>query len=300
VNPAIAIGVKPEIEAVQRLPQVSAFETYLEHARELLLLYGTRIVIALISLAIGWRIIRLLLGAFRKVLQIRDVDPTLRPFLSSLISIVLKVLLLMTVASMAGIETTSFVAALGAAGLAIGLALQGSLSNFAGGVLILLFKPFRVGDLINAQGGEGTVSEINILYTTLTTPDNKKVVIPNGVLSNNMITNYTAADTRRLDMVFPLSFNSDPSAACALVKKVIEKDRRIIREPAPVVAIDTVTETGLKLICNVWVQRRELADIKFSLNEAIVSAFQEGGISSPVNSISEQIASGLTNGQKQK
>jgi small conductance mechanosensitive channel len=235
--------------------------------------------VALLTLIIGLWVIRLLLRTFRKVLRLRDVDPTLQPFLSSIVSVILKVLLLLTVASMTGIETTSFVAALGAAGLAIGLALQGSLSNFAGGVLILLFKPFRVGDFIQAQGGEGSVTEINILYTTLVTADHKKVVIPNGVLSNNMITNFSALETRRLDLFYPLAYGNDASQALQMVRAIVGSEVRILKEPVPIVAIDEVIESGSMIIVLVWVKRTEYGDVKFHLNEAVIESFRKAGFS---------------------
>src|SRR5665213_1340715 len=200
---------------------ISLFEKYSAHIKKMILQYGPGIILGLVVLVLGWWLIRILVKALYRLMMAMDIDPTLRPFLKSMISISLKVMLLLSVASQIGIQTTSFMAALGAAGLAIGLALQGSLANFAGGILILVFKPFRAGDFIGTQKYEGKVTEIQILYTILHTADNKKVVIPNGLLSNHEVVNFSANAIRRIDMKISISSDSNVLKAKEIMQKVV-------------------------------------------------------------------------------
>ncbi len=184
-----------------------------DKAMELIMDFGPKVVSAVLVLLIGLRIIKMITRQTGKLMEKRDVDPTLRPFLSSMVNWGLKALLFISVAGMVGIATTSFVAVLGAASLAVGLAFQGSLANFAGGVLILVFKPFKVGDLIEAQGHIGTVEEIQIFVTKIVTVQNRVVILPNGALSNGSLTNYTAKENVRVDMTFGISYSYDIARA---------------------------------------------------------------------------------------
>jgi len=181
----------------------------LEKISSLIQTYGTKILYAIITLIIGWYVINFFMMLFRKLLEKRKVDLSISYFLSAIVGVILKILLFVTTISIAGIPTTSFVAALAAAGFAIGLALQGSLSNFAGGVLIIIFKPFRVGHYIEAQGVSGEVKKIDIINTVINTPDNKRIIIPNGPLANDVIINYSAEKTRRVDMIFSIGYGDD-------------------------------------------------------------------------------------------
>ncbi|RYD83201.1 MAG: mechanosensitive ion channel [Sphingobacteriales bacterium] len=261
---------------------VEKIETYADRAKEAFFYYAPKIGIALLVLFIGLWLINLLVRGINRIMLARDVDPTLRPFLKTITSIALKLMLFLTVAGMIGIETTSFVAALGAAGLAIGLALQGSLSNFAGGVLILLFKPFRVNDTIEAQGHVGTVKEIQILYTILVTADNKKVIIPNGNLSNNDVVNYTAMENRRLDLKINVAYHADLQKAKAILFAIIDADERILKEPIPQIGVSMLADTGVNLSIMVWLKRENYGNVQFYIYESAKMAFEKEGIDMPV------------------
>src|SRR5690554_2294519 len=224
-----------------------------------------------------------LINRFVKVLdsKLGKKDPTLNTFLCGLLSAVLKILLLISVASMIGIATTSFIAIIGAAGLAVGLALQGSLGNFAGGVLILLFKPFKVGDVIEAQGFLGSVREISILYTIVDTFDNRRVVIPNGQLSNASLTNMSVYDTRRCDMKFSISYNDDIDKAKAICKKLIEEDERALKDPAPLIVVGGLGESSVDLTVRAWTKSGDLWPFYWDMQEKVKKAFDAEGISIP-------------------
>jgi small conductance mechanosensitive channel len=274
-------------EQLVKKPVTNA-ERYINHLHSILIRYGPRVVVGLIFLLLGWWIINLIVRALGHIMKIRDVDPTLRPFLRSVTSISLKMLLILSASSMMGIETTSFMAALGAAGLAVGLALQGSLSNFAGGVLILLFKPFRVGDFIGARGYEGTVKEIQILYTIMVTVDNKKVVIPNGNLSNNDVVNFTAHDNRRIDLKIGINPGSDLMKAKEVLVAATQADYRILKEPSPTVGVESLVDNAVIFNCFVWVKRTDLGDVKHDLLERIKLEFDKAGIQLPLTAVPEK------------
>src|SRR3989344_232199 len=208
--------------------------------------YSGKLTLALITMLIGWWLISKLINSVGRLLNLRQVDRALSSFICSLVGIVLKVLLLVSVASMVGVETTSFIAVIGAAGLAIGLALQGSLANFAGGVLILLFRPFRVGEWIEAQGIAGTVNSIQIFHTVLKTGDNKTVVVPNGALSNGHITNFSREPRRRADINIGIDYSSDIKLARQILLEIAE-DPRVLREPEPVVFVTGLGDSSVNL-----------------------------------------------------
>lgn len=193
-------------------------EKLLETGNELILTYGPRLIGALITLIVGWWIISIIRNTLRKRFEKRNMEPSLRGFLNSMIGITLKILLLVSVVGMMGVQMTSFIAILGAAGLAVGMALSGTLQNFAGGVIILLFKPFKVSDYIEAQGHAGSVNEIQIFNTILKTPDNKTIIIPNGGLSTNSMTNYSTEPRRRVDFIFGIGYGDDVDKAKAVIQ----------------------------------------------------------------------------------
>ncbi|MBC2655860.1 mechanosensitive ion channel [Pseudomonas sp. MSSRFD41] len=242
--------------------------------------YGSRVLLAVVTLAIGWWLINKLTHKVGRLLALRNADLALQGFISSLANIVLKVLLIISVASMIGVETTSFVAAIGAAGLAIGLALQGSLANFAGGVLILLFRPFRIGDFIEAQSISGTVDSIQIFHTVLRTGDNKTVIVPNGNLSNGIITNYNRQPTRKVVFDVGVDYDADLQKAREVLLE-LAKDERVLADPAPVAVVSTLGDSAITLSLRVWVKTADYWDVMFQFNELSRDRLKAAGIDIP-------------------
>jgi len=242
--------------------------------------YGSRVLLAVLTLAIGWWLINKLTHKVGKLLALRNADLALQGFISSLANIVLKVLLVVSVASMIGVETTSFVAAIGAAGLAIGLALQGSLANFAGGVLILLFRPFRIGDFIEAQGTAGTVDSIQIFHTIIRTGDNKTVIVPNGVLSNGIITNTNRQLTRKVVFDVGVDYEADLQKARAVLLE-LAKDARVLADPEPVAVVSVLGDSSITLSLRVWVKTADYWDVLFHFNEHSRDRLKAAGIDIP-------------------
>ncbi|HCL15630.1 MAG TPA: mechanosensitive ion channel protein MscS [Pseudomonas sp.] len=242
--------------------------------------YGAQVTLALLTFLFGWWLINTLTAKVSSLLQRRQVDPTLHGFIGSLASVVLKVLLLVSVASMIGVETTSFIAVIGAAGLAIGLALQGSLANFAGGVLILLFRPFRVGEWIEAQGIAGTVNSIQIFHTVLKTGDNKTVVVPNGALSNGHITNYSREPRRRADINVGIDYGADIKLARQILLEIAQ-DERVLRDPEPVVFVTGLGDSSVNLSLRVWVATGDFWPVTFGFTELVKERFDAAGIGIP-------------------
>ncbi|AZD04053.1 mechanosensitive ion channel family protein [Pseudomonas chlororaphis] len=242
--------------------------------------YGSRVLLAVITLAIGWWLINRLTHKVGKLLALRNADQALQGFISSLANIILKVLLIVSVASMIGVETTSFVAAIGAAGLAIGLALQGSLANFAGGVLILLFRPFRIGDVIEAQGISGTVDSIQIFHTVLRTGDNKTVIVPNGNLSNGIITNHNRQLTRKVIFDVGVNYEADLQKAREVLLD-LAKDERVLADPEPVAVVSMLGDSAITLSLRVWVKTADYWDVMFRFNELSRDRLKAAGIDIP-------------------
>jgi small conductance mechanosensitive channel len=251
----------------------------MNQAMSLVMTYAPKVVLAIVTLIVGmW-----LINRFVNVLdnKLGKKDPTLNKFLCGLISVILKILLLISVASMVGIATTSFIAIVGAAGLAVGLALQGSLANFAGGVLILIFKPFKVGDVIDAQGYLGSVREISILYTIVDTFDNRRIVIPNGQLANASLTNLSAYETRRCDMTFGIGYGDDIDKAKAVCKRLIEEDERALKDPEPLIVVGALGESSVDLTVRAWTKSADLWPFYWDMHENVKKAFDAEGISIP-------------------
>ncbi|WP_250656668.1 mechanosensitive ion channel family protein [Alkalimarinus coralli] len=246
----------------------------------LCLTYAPKLLLALLTLVIGlWlinKVVKLTLGKMES-----SVDPTLHKFIGSLVSVGLKGLLLISVASMVGIATTSFIAVLGAAGLAIGLALQGSLSNFAGGVLILIFKPFKVGDLIQGGGHLGVVKEIQIFNTILTTADNRRIIIPNGVLSNDSLINVNVEPTRRVDFVFGIGYDDDIKKTKEILQRIADNDSRVLKDPAPTIVLSELADSSVNFTVRLWVNTADYWGVYFDTHEAVKVAFDAEGISIP-------------------
>lgn len=254
---------------------------YVEKAFDMALSYGPRLVLAIVVLVVGLWIVNRLIATVGRTLSARAVEPTLGRFLTSLTGVLLKALLLISVASMIGVETTSFVAILGAAGLAIGLALQGSLANFAGGVLILLFRPYKVGDFVEAQGVSGTVASIQIFSTVIKTGDNKVIIIPNGAISNGIITNCSAEETRRVDLVFGIGYDDDIATAKQVLNGVLARDARVLADPPAAVIVSALGDNAVNLTVRAWVKVPDYWPVTFDTTEAVKLAFDAAGISFP-------------------
>lgn len=256
-------------------------ERYSERAIELAMLYVPKLGLALITLIIGLWIIRMMVSLTQKAFNKSHADPTLVPFITSLLSWGLKALLLISVASMIGIATTSFVAVLGAAGLAVGLALQGSLANFAGGVLILIFKPYVIGDLIEAQGHLGVVKEVQIFNTILLNPQNKRVIVPNGAMSNGSVTNYSAEGQLRVDITVGISYASDVSKAKAVLTKMMQDNPQVLQDPAPMVAVSELADSSVNLAVRPWCKVADYWDVYFETTELAKKVLDENHIEIP-------------------
>ncbi|WP_085724237.1 mechanosensitive ion channel family protein [Pseudomonas sp. R37(2017)] len=242
--------------------------------------YGSRVLLAVITLAIGWWLINKVTKKLGSLIALRNADLALQGFISSLANIILKILLVISVASMIGVETTSFVAAIGAAGLAIGLALQGSLANFAGGVLILLFRPFRIGDWIEAQGIAGTVDSIQIFHTVLRTGDNKTIIVPNGNLSNGIITNTNRQPTRKVVFDVGVDYEADLQKAREVLLE-LAKDPRVLLDPAPQAVVSTLGDSSITVSLRVWVKTADYWDVMFMFNELSRDHLRKAGIDIP-------------------
>ena len=250
-------------------------------AIDLLWKYGPDIVLAIITLVVGLWIIKMISRAVRKVLTKREFDASLTPFLVTLLNIALKAALVVSVIDMVGIEVTSFVAIIGAAGLAVGLALQGTLQNFAGGVIILILKPFKVGDVIDAKGYLGTVKEIQIFYTIINTFDKKVVYIPNGSLANSDMTNFSKEEDRRNEWTFGIGYGDDVDKAKELLKKLIDEDERILKDPEPFVALHSLGDSSVNIVVRTWSKADNLWPVYFDMNEKVYKEFPKHGLNIP-------------------
>lgn len=243
--------------------------------------YGLKLLLALVTLIIGLWIIKGIMKAIGRNMEKKDVDATVRQFVSSLLSMLLKVMLVIAVISMVGVEMTSFVAILAAAGFAIGMALSGTLQNFAGGVMLIIFKPFKAGDFIEAQGYTGTVKEIQIFNTILKTPDNKTIIIPNGGLSTSSMTNFSTEPQRRVDFVFGIGYDDDIDKARVIIDGLIASDERILKDPAPFVAVSELADSSVNFVVRVWANAGDYWGIYFDMTEKVKKAFDKDGISIP-------------------
>lgn len=256
-------------------------QTLSTKAYELGIEYAPKLALAIITLLIGLWIISGITKLVRLSMERSKVDPTLIPFMSSIISWVLKVLLFISVASMIGIATTSFVAVLGAAGLAIGLALQGSLANFAGGVLVMVFKPYKVGDLIESQGHLGVVKEVQIFNTILVAPQNKRVIIPNGATSNGSIVNYTAEGLIRVDLTVGVSYDADIDKTKTILMDVMLANSLVLKDPEPFVGLLEMADSSVNFAVRPHCLPKDYWDVYFSVNEAVKKALDANGITIP-------------------
>jgi small conductance mechanosensitive channel len=219
--------------------------------------------------------------ALHKIMKKQDVEVTLETFVTDLVRTVLMIILVIATIGAMGVETTSFIAVFGAAGLAVGLALQGALSNFASGVLIVLFRPYRVGNFVEAAGIAGVVEQVQILTTVMQTGDNKQIIVPNSQIMDSIITNYSANDTRRVDMVVGVSYDDDLDKVRDTIKELIAADDRILTEPAPKIAVSELADSSVNFIVRPWVNSADYWGVMFDLTEAIKKRFDKEGISFP-------------------
>ena len=240
-----------------------------------------KIILALVIYWIGKFIINALYRFVQKALSRKKIDQSVNTFLLSLVRVVLMLLLIVMIIGVLGINTSSFVALFASAGVAIGMALSGTLQNFAGGVMILLFKPYKVGDFIEAQGVSGTVKGIQIFNTLLATADNKTIIIPNGKLSNEMVTNYTKAGTRRVEWVFGISYGDDFNKAKELLDSYIAEDKRILQDPAPMVALSNLADSSVLITARAWVSASDYWSVLYDMNERVYREFGKYGLSFP-------------------
>lgn len=243
--------------------------------------FAINLAIAIAIFYVGKIVIALVVRGLRKVMRRQDVDPTLETFVCNLVRMSLLVIVIIAAIGQLGIQTTSFIAIFGAAGLAVGLALQGSLSNFAAGVLIVLFRPYRVGDFVEAAGISGSVEQVQILTTVLKTGDNKQIIVPNGQIMDSIITNYSANDTRRVDMVVGVGYDDDLDKVRATIQALVAAEERILDEPACTIAVSELADSSVNFVVRPWVKTADYWGVMFDLTEAIKKRFDQEGISFP-------------------
>ncbi|KGJ96937.1 mechanosensitive ion channel family protein [Colwellia psychrerythraea] len=260
---------------------ITQLENLTMKAYELGLTYAPKFVLSILTLLIGLWIISGISKLVQASMERSKVDPTLIPFMGSLVSWLLKLLLFISVASMIGIATTSFIAVLGAAGLAIGLALQGSLANFAGGVLIMIFKPYKVGDLIESQGHLGVVKEVQIFNTILLSPQSKRIIIPNGSTSNGSVVNYTVEGKIRVDLSAGVSYDADIDQTKAVLMQVLVNNNKVLQEPAPFVGLSEMADSSVNFAVRPHCLPEHYWDVYFEVNEGIKKALDKNAITIP-------------------
>ena len=243
--------------------------------------WGINIVLALLVLIIGRWIAKRIVGIFRRMMSRADYDQMLINFLAATLQAVLMIVVIVAALDRLGVATTSIVAVLGAAGVAVGLALQGSLQNFAAGIMILIFRPFRVGDYIEAGGSAGTVEKVGIFSTTMTSVDNKEVIVPNGNIYRDTITNYSARSTRRIDLIVSIGYNSDIKQAKELLHSLVSSESRVLESPATYIAVSELADSSINLVVRPWVKTPDYFSVKCDLTEAIKLSFDQVGIEIP-------------------
>jgi small conductance mechanosensitive channel len=243
--------------------------------------FGAKILIALVIFYAGRLVARMLTKALRTVMQKQEVDKILETFVCNLVYWLIMLFVIIAAINHVGVETTSLIAVMGAAGLAVGLALQGSLSNFAAGVLIVIFRPYRVGDYVEAAGVAGTIMQVQILTTMLKTPDNKEIIVPNSQIMGSIITNYSANETRRVDMTFGVSYSDDLDKVRGTIQELVDADERILKEPACLIAVSELADSSVNFAVRPWTRTGDYWAVKFDLTEAIKKRFDQEGISIP-------------------
>lgn len=243
--------------------------------------FGLKLIVALIIFYVGRLIARMLVNGIQRIMQAQEVDKILETFVGNLAYWTVMVFVIIAAINHIGIQTTSLIAVMGAAGLAVGLALQGSLSNFAAGVLIVVFRPYRVGDFVEAAGISGVVEQVQILTTILKTGDNKQIIVPNNQIISSIITNYSANDTRRVDMTVGVSYDDDLDKVRATLQALIDADSRIHKDPEPAIVVSALSDSSVNFTVRTWVNTSDYWGVKFDLTEAIKKRFDQEGISFP-------------------
>lgn len=256
-------------------------EEILSMAQSMVLEYGPKLIGAIAVWIIGGFVIKILMTALNKVLEKANVDASLKPFLCSISGTILKIMLVITVLGMMGIEMTSFVAILAAAGLAVGMALSGTLQNFAGGVMLLIFKPFKVGDVLQAQGHTGSVSEIQIFNTILKTPDNKTIILPNAALSSGSMVNFSTEPKRRVDWAVGVAYGDDLDVARAQIQALCDADSRILTETPVAIVVSELADSSVNFAVRAWVSAPDYWAVFFEMNENIYKTFPQQGLNIP-------------------
>ena len=274
-------AVNSMVEGVKKLATTPVSDWLPDLVKEYLVPFGIKLVAAIVVLLLGSWVIKLIKKGLTKMMARRKMEPSLNSFLMSLVSVLLTFFLIMAIIGILGINTSSLVALLASAGLAVGMALSGTLQNFAGGVMIMLFKPFKVGDFIAAQGYEGKVNGIQIFNTTILTPDNKTVILPNGALSTGPVTNFNKETDRRVDWVFSISYGDDYDKAKAVLKGLCDADERILKEPEPIVEILKMSDSAVEVTVRARVKPEDYWAVYFKMNELVYKTFPQEGLRFP-------------------
>lgn len=269
------------MEELLTSPSNVSLDVFLTKMIDLGISVGSKILLAIVVSLVGRWIVRRLNKLLAKILEKRHVEASLSTFVKSLVNITLTLLLIIVVIGVLGIETSSFIALFASAGVAIGMALSGTLQNFAGGVMILLFKPFKVGDTIEAQGQTGTVREIQIFNTILATPDNKIIIIPNGGLSTGLMKNYSKEATRRVDWEFGIAYGDDYTKAKAVIARLLDADGRVLKDPAYFIALTSLGESSVNIVVRAWVNAGDYWGVYFDMNEKVYKTFAEENLNIP-------------------
>jgi len=242
---------------------------------------GLTLIKAFLIFIIGHYLIKLINKIIKRILARRDIEMSVKTFVGSLVNVVLTILLIISVVGALGVQTASFAALLASAGVAVGMALSGNLSNFAGGLIILLFKPFKVGDYIEGQGTGGTVKEIQIFHTILVTVDNKTVYIPNGALSSGAVVNFSRQNTRRIEWIFGVDYGENYDKVKQVIESILARETRILPDPVPFIALNTLADSSVNVIVRVWVKSENYWNVYYDINQAVYTTFNEQGIDFP-------------------
>jgi len=268
-------------EGIQKLATTPVSEWLPDLVKTYVVPLGLKIIAAIVVLLLGRWVIKLIKKWMANGLMSRHGDTTLHSFLSNLVAVVLNFFLIMAIVGILGINTSSLVALLASAGLAVGMSLGGTLQNFAGGVLIVLFRPFKVGDFISAQGMEGIVNEIQIFNTHLLTTDNKEVILPNGALATGVMTVFSKQDTRRVDWVFSIAYGDDYDKAKTVLRQLLDEDQRVLKSPEPFIELGKLNSSSVDITVRAWVKSADYWPVYFSMNEKVYKTFAREGLNIP-------------------
>ena len=274
-------AVNNVVEGVKKIATTPVSDWLPVMVKEYVIPFGIKLLAAILVLLLGRWVIKLIKKGLTKMMMRRNSNPSLNSFLMSLVSVVLTFFLIMAIVGILGINTSSLVALLASAGLAVGMALSGTLQNFAGGVMIMLFKPFKVGDFISAQGYEGKVNEIQIFNTHLLTTDNKEVILPNGILSTGTMTNFSKQETRRVDWVFSIAYGDDYDKAKTVLHRLCDEDQRILKTPEPFIELGKLNTSSVDITLRVWVNSEDYWAVFFNMNERVYKTFAHEGLNIP-------------------